>query len=118
VAALDVLRAMVKEPEGLPAFLEECERAAGADSRLDSHLAGLREQAADVFSRAEPQFEARRVVENLAVGLQASMLVRHSPPAVADAFCASRLGGQGGRVYGTLPPGVDAKAVIERAYPV
>jgi putative acyl-CoA dehydrogenase len=118
VAALDVLRAMVKEPEGLPAFLEECERAAGADSRLDSHLAGLREQAADVFSRAEPQFEARRVVENLAVGLQASLLVRHSPPAVADAFCASRLGGQGGRVYGTLPPGVDAKAVIERAYPV
>ncbi len=52
------------------------------------------------------------------MGLQASLLVRHSPSAVADAFCASRLGGQGGRVYGTLPPGVDAKAVIERAYPV
>jgi putative acyl-CoA dehydrogenase len=58
------------------------------------------------------------VVENLAVALQASLLVRHSPPAVADAFCASRLGGEGGRVYGTLPAGVDAKAIIERAYPV
>jgi putative acyl-CoA dehydrogenase len=118
VAALDVLRAMVKEPEGLPAFLAECELASGEDPRLDSHLAKVREQASEVFSHSDPQFEARRVVENLAVGLQGSLLVRHSPPAVADAFCASRLGDQGGRVYGTLPAGVDAKAIIERAYPV
>jgi putative acyl-CoA dehydrogenase len=118
VAALDVLRAMVKEPEGLPAFIEECELAAGADARLDAHLAAVRREATEVFSRPEPQFEARRVVENLAVALQGSLLVRHSPPALADAFCATRLGGQGGRVYGTLPASVDAKAIIERAYPV
>ena len=57
------------------------------------------------------------MVEDLAVALQASLLVRHSPPAVADAFCVSRLAGESGRVYGTLPGGVDAGAIIERALP-
>jgi putative acyl-CoA dehydrogenase len=57
-------------------------------------------------------------VEDLALSLQAALLVRHSPAAVADAFCASRLGGQGGRAYGTLPVGVDAGAIVQRAYPV
>src|SRR5207245_1126282 len=90
VAALDVLRAMVKEPEGLPAFLEECELAHGADARLDAHLDSVRERATAIFASEEPQFEARRIVEELAVALQASLLVRHSPPAVADAFCATR----------------------------
>jgi putative acyl-CoA dehydrogenase len=118
VAALDVLRAMAKEPEGLPAFLEECELAAGGDRRLDAHLRRLRERAAEVFAGADPQFEARRMVEELALALQASLLVRHSPPEVADAFCATRLGGEGGRVYGTLPAGVDAKTIIDRALPV
>jgi putative acyl-CoA dehydrogenase len=117
VAALDVLRAMVKEPEGLPAFLAECELATGADARLDAHLAAVRERAAAAFEGADPQFEARRVVEDLAVALQGSLLVRHAPAAVADAFCATRLAGQGGRVYGTLPAGVDAAAIIERALP-
>ena len=57
------------------------------------------------------------MVEELAVGLQASLLVRHAPAAVSDAFCAARLDGAGGRVYGTLPGGVDAKAIIDRALP-
>jgi putative acyl-CoA dehydrogenase len=118
VAALDVLRAMVKEPEGLPAFLAECELAAGGDARLDSHLARVREETAAVFSSGDPQFHARRVVEDLAVALQASLLVRYSPAAVADAFCVARLAGEGGRVFGTLPGGVDARAIIDRAYPV
>jgi putative acyl-CoA dehydrogenase len=118
VAALDVLRAMVKEPEGLPAFLAECELAAGAEPRLDAHLARVREEMSAVFVSEQPQFLARRMVEDLAVGLQASLLVRHVPTAVADAFCATRLAGQGGRVYGTLPAGIDAGAIIERAFPV
>jgi putative acyl-CoA dehydrogenase len=118
VAALDVLRAMVKEPDGLPAFLAECELGAGADARLDAHLERLRSNATAVFESSDPQFQARRVVEDLAVALQASLLVRHAPPAVADAFCAARCGGEGGRVYGTLPPSVDAGAIIERAFPV
>jgi putative acyl-CoA dehydrogenase len=115
VAALDVLRAMVKEPDGLPAFLAECDLAAGADRRLDAHLERVRSELSGVFGRGEPQFEARRVVENLAVALQGSLLVRHAPPAVADAFCAARLAGEAGRVYGTLPFGVDAGAIIDRA---
>jgi putative acyl-CoA dehydrogenase len=115
VAALDVLRAMAKEPDGLPAFLEECELAVGGDARLDAHLGGLRERAAAVFSGRDPQFEARRMVEELALALQGSLLVRHSPPQVADAFCATRLAGEGGRVYGTLPSGTGAGAIIDRA---
>ena len=128
VAALDVLRAIVKEPEGLPAFLAECELAAGAEPRLDAHLAHVRARVDETFAGAEGataeerlyagQFGARRLVEDLAVALQASLLVRHAPPAVADAFCAGRLEGDRGRVYGTLPAGVDAKAIIERAVPV
>jgi putative acyl-CoA dehydrogenase len=108
---------MVREPEGLPAFLEECALAAGADARLDAHLEGVRSGAVDVFGSADPQFSARRVVEDLAVALQASLLVRFAPPAVADAFCAARLGGEGGRVYGTLPAGADAGAIVDRALP-
>jgi putative acyl-CoA dehydrogenase len=118
VAALDVLRALVKEPEGLPAFMAECELAAGADARLDGHLLRAREEMAAAFEADDPPFLARRIVEDLAVALQASLLVRHSPPAVADAFCAARLGGEGGRVYGTLPAGVNARAIIDRALPV
>jgi putative acyl-CoA dehydrogenase len=110
VAALDVLRATFKEPEGLPAFLAECELARGGNRLLDSHLDRL--QAAT--PPEEPQFEARRLVEELALALQASLLVRHAPEPVADAFCAGRLG-EGGRVYGTLPSGVDAAALVERS---
>jgi putative acyl-CoA dehydrogenase len=70
-----------------------------------------------VFAGGDPQFEARRIVEDLAVALQASLLVRGASPAVADAFCAARLDGEGGRVYGTLPSGIDARAIIDRALP-
>jgi putative acyl-CoA dehydrogenase len=117
VAALDVLRALVKDPDGLPAFMHECELASGADARLDAHMGRVHERTRAVFSSEDPQFEARRIVEDLALSLQASLLVRHAPAAVADAFCASRLERDGGRVYGTLPAGVDAKAIIERALP-
>jgi putative acyl-CoA dehydrogenase len=111
VAALDVLRATVKEPDGLPAFLAECELARGGNRLLDAHLDRLRSVAAPA---GDPQFGARRLVEELAVALQASLLVRQAPPEVADAFCAGRLG-EGGRVYGTLPAGVDAGAIVRRA---
>jgi putative acyl-CoA dehydrogenase len=64
----------------------------------------------------DAQFSARRIVEDLGVAFQASLLVRGAPPAVADAFCAGRLG-EGGRAYGTLPTGIDAAAIIERILP-
>ncbi|MGH2905202.1 MAG: acyl-CoA dehydrogenase family protein [Solirubrobacterales bacterium] len=122
VAALDVLRAMAKEPEGLPAFLAECELARGADDRLDAHIDGIGRRLAGLAEGAndpemiDAQFGARRIVEDLGVAFQASLLVRNAPPAVSDAFCAGRLG-DGGRAYGTLPTGVDAQAIIDRIAP-
>jgi putative acyl-CoA dehydrogenase len=113
VAALDVLRATLREPEGLPAFLADCERGRGGSALLDAHLDRLR----DAAPPSNPELEARRLVEDLAVALQASLLVRHAPPAVADAFCAGRLG-EGGRVFGTLPASVDAEAIVARALTV
>ena len=113
VAALDVLRALRKEPECLPAFLAECDLAAGADRRLDAHLAETQARLAGL-AEGDPEFAARRVVADLALALQASLLVRHAPAAVADAFCASRLGG-GGHTYGMLPGSVDVRPILDRA---
>ena len=99
VIALDVLRAVVKEPETLERVRAEIRLA--NDPRVEKFLAGTR---ADV-----PEAGARRLAERLALALQASLLIRFSPPATADAFCASRLEGDSGRAFGTLPPGaVDA----------
>ena len=114
VNSLDVLRAMAKTPESLDAFWAEVELAAGADARLDAWVADTKAAFSD-FETIE--FRARHVVEKMALALQGSLLVRNSPPAVADAFCASRLGGHHGRSYGTLPPGVDVAQIIARHTP-
>jgi putative acyl-CoA dehydrogenase len=113
VAALDVMRAAAREPECLLAFLDECELATGADRRLDEHLAKLRHDLGGIGGE-QLEAETRRVVEDLGVALQASLLVRHAPSVVADAFCASRLTGTG-RAFGTLPRGADAVRIAERA---
>ncbi|WP_262281895.1 isovaleryl-CoA dehydrogenase [Micromonospora sp. MA102] len=114
VAALDVLRAVAKEPEVVEAFRVEVTAAAGADPRLD---AALRRVQADLSNHDDLELRARRVVERLALVLQGALLVRHGHPAVADAFCASRLGGDHGQAFGTLPGGVDFAAIIARAAP-
>src|SRR3954469_24498225 len=120
VAALDVLRALGREPEALPAFMAEVELASGANPHLDEHVAALKERFASL-EHLYPQWLARRVVEDMGLALQASLLVRHAPAFVSDAFCASRLARDEGfrsTTYGTLPPGVDATAIIDRALPV
>ena len=76
-----------------------------------------RAQGSGGASRAELEFGARRLVEDLALALQGSLLVRNAPAAVADAFCAARLGGDGGLEYGTLPAGCDFEAIVERGRP-
>jgi putative acyl-CoA dehydrogenase len=106
VAALDVLRAIQKEPECLDAFIAECELGRGAHPALDAHLDTLRD-----LPLADP-WDARRTVEALALALEASLLVRHAPEAVADAFCSSRLGDRG-LAFGTLPH-AEADTIIER----
>ena len=115
VAALDALRAMAKRPETVQAFLGELDLAAGADRRLDRSIAELRKQLGDP---TDLEYRTRRLVEAMALAFQGSLLVRYGSPAVADAFCASRLGGDHGGAFGTLPPGVDTGAIIERAMPV
>jgi putative acyl-CoA dehydrogenase len=114
INCLDVLRALDREPESLEAFRSELRLARGADRRLDVALADLEAELAD---RDHVEVRARRLVEHLALCLEASLLVRHAPPEVADAFCASRLGGEGGRAYGTLPRAVAFTAISERHRP-
>ena len=113
VICLDVLRAMARAPETLDVYWAEVDAAGGADARLTAAAAELRGELADLDGI---EHRARRLVERMAVVFQASLLVRHAPPAVADAFCASRLG-DAGRAFGTLPLGVDTAAIIERARP-
>jgi putative acyl-CoA dehydrogenase len=114
VNALDVLRALSKSPEVLEAFFAEVETAAGADARLDAFIAKVRGEFTELDA---VETRARRIVERMALAFQGSLLVRHAPGAVADAFCASRLTGEGGFNYGTLPAGVDMRAIVERHLP-
>jgi len=111
VISLDVLRALVKTPETFDSFFAEVEQAKGADARLDAYVDTTRDAFADP---ATLEVRARRVVERMALSLQGSLMVRHAPPALADAFVASRLDGDSGRAFGTLPAGVDFEAIIDR----
>jgi putative acyl-CoA dehydrogenase len=112
VAALDALRAMAKQPDAVEAFLRELDQSAGADHRLDDAVARLRKELADVSGI---ELRARRIVETMALVLQGSLLVRYGNAAVADAFCASRLAGDWGVAFGTLPAGLDTDAILQRA---
>ncbi|MEV4867887.1 acyl-CoA dehydrogenase family protein [Streptomyces syringium] len=115
VAALDVLRALAKEPAALDAYFAEVDAAAGVDARLDAATARVRELTGSLSDPHRAQLLARRLAEQLTLVLQGSLLVRHSTPAVADAFCASRLGGEWGHAFGTLPSGTDLGPIIDRA---
>ncbi|MFP3987225.1 acyl-CoA dehydrogenase family protein [Streptomyces sp. E11-3] len=112
VQALDALRALQREPRALNAYLREVGRARGADHRLDGAIKDLLTELADLEG---VEARARRVVERMALVLQGSLLVRFAPPEVADAFCASRLGGDWGSAFGTLPHTLDLASVVERA---
>ncbi|MFK0153336.1 acyl-CoA dehydrogenase family protein [Streptomyces sp. NPDC090499] len=112
VQALDVLRALQREPGALDAYLQEIGRAHGADHRLDRAVKDLFSELADLEGM---EGRARRLVERLATVLQGSLLVRFAPPEIADAFCASRLGNDWGSTFGTLPSGLDLTAVVDRA---
>ncbi|HEX2136200.1 MAG TPA: acyl-CoA dehydrogenase family protein [Microvirga sp.] len=114
VNALDVLRAVAQRPAALEAFLAELALASGAEGRLDAYVRSL---AAELADRTHVELRARRLVEKMAVALQASLLVRHGDPAVAEAFSASRLAGDRGRALGTLPTGTAFRAIIERHRP-
>jgi putative acyl-CoA dehydrogenase len=112
VAALDALRALAREPHTLDAYLGEVEQAEGTDARFDEALARLKKE---LTSFDDLELRARRIVEQMALVLQGSLLLRHSPTAVSDAFCASRLDRDWGSAFGTLPTGLDLDSILERA---
>ncbi|MEC4018619.1 acyl-CoA dehydrogenase family protein [Streptomyces sp. H27-D2] len=112
VNALDVLRALAKEPATYEALTGELALAAGADPRLDVAVRGLLRELTDLDGI---EGQARRIVEQMALCLQGSLLVRHAPAAVADAFCATRLGGEWGHAFGTLPRSADTASILQRA---
>ncbi|HXJ80207.1 MAG TPA: acyl-CoA dehydrogenase family protein [Candidatus Methylomirabilis sp.] len=115
VMCVDVLRALTREGESVDAFFDELGLARGLDRRLDAFIEGLRD---GLTRREEVESGARRIVERLALALEGSLLVRGGHPAMADAFVASRLAGDHGLTFGTLPAGLDFKAILERARPV
>ncbi|MES5824100.1 DNA alkylation response protein [Streptomyces sp. RG80] len=112
VNALDVLRALVREPGTADALFAELALAQGADARLDAAVTRLRGLLASASETG-----ARRLVEQMALTLQASLLVRHAPAPVADAFCATRLAGDWGHAFGTLPDSADVSGILRRALP-
>ena len=111
VQCLDVLRAMVKSPDSLEAYFEEVAEGSG-EPRIAAEAEALRSEFSDVET---VEAGARRIVERMALLLQGSLLARYGDEAVADAFCASRLGGDWGRAFGTLPAGTDFGRIIDRA---
>lgn len=112
VSALDTLRAMATRPECVEVLFDELEHSAGQDTRLDDRVKQLRQQLSDLDAIA---YRARKIAEDICLALQGSLLVRHGHPAVAEAFLATRLGGQWGGAFGTMPAGLDLGPILERA---
>lgn len=113
VMALDVLRALQREPEALPALEQEFTLAAGRHRAFDEAVARWRALLAD---QAQAEFQARRVAGGLARLWQAALLIQHAPEPVAQAFVASRLHADGG-IFGELAAGADTQAILSRAWP-
>ena len=107
-------RAIEHEPEALTALFAELDAARGTDQRYDWWVDRLKEELAE---RSALEARGRRLVEATALALQAALLLRRGPAAMAEAFCTSRLAGGHGHAFGTLPSGVELAAMIERARP-
>ena len=118
VIALDVLRGLARNPGSFEALMAEVELPRGSDDRLDAAADGVRRDVQTLAASPDTaQYMARRVVERLALVLQGSLVVRYSPPQVAEAFLATRMAGDHGRAFGTLPAGIDFDAIIDRHRP-
>ncbi len=120
VICLDILRALAREPEAADALIQELRSVAGSDKRLDRYVAEIGTALATQLKQSlkgtasEIEGQARRLAERFAVALQAVQVVRHSTPPIADAFIASRLAGDHGQTFGTLPAGIELGEILER----
>ncbi len=110
IQCLDLLRALQREPQAMDVLRGELESAAGKEPGYDAALA--RWCPVSLPSPAS----ARLYCEHLALLLQASILIR-AGSRVAPLFVRSRLQGEHGMAFGTLPADTDATAVLERALP-
>jgi putative acyl-CoA dehydrogenase len=115
VSALDTLRAIATRPECVDVLFDELSKSTGQDPRLDAHVDALKPVLGPEADLTTIQYRARKVAEDISLALQGSLLVRHGHPAVAEAFLASRMGGQWGGAFGTLPTGLDLAPILERA---
>jgi putative acyl-CoA dehydrogenase len=115
VIALDLLRAMASAPEAVKVFLTEVDGTRGTEPRLDAALDRVRRSIEDL---SDPEGEARRLIEQLALAWGGALVVANGVPAVADAFVRSRLEGDWGTLFGTLPPGLAIGSIAGRAVPV
>jgi putative acyl-CoA dehydrogenase len=122
VMCLDVLRALTKDPATLEALLAELQSTAGVDKRLDAYVAAIQEKLSAAINNAPHgtlDYAARELTEKLALALQASLVVRYSSSAVADAFISSRIAGQHGNAFGTLSASANTDSIITGvAYPL
>jgi len=114
IMCLDVLRALERTPNAGDVLRHELDEA--GDARLQAFAGRLQQRLRAADRNDESQ--ARVLVRALVLALQAALLAKHSPGAVADAFCASRLNGESGGAFGTLPRGLDLRAIAERAAPL
>ncbi|MET0768073.1 MAG: DNA alkylation response protein, partial [Aeromicrobium sp.] len=114
VNALDVLRALAREPESLEAWITEVGSVRGENRHLDTAVDDVLTQLADL---SDVEVRARRIAGRMAATLQGAVLLQHGHPSVADAFCASRLGGDWGGTFGTLPRGLDLAGIAARTTP-
>jgi putative acyl-CoA dehydrogenase len=106
---------MATRPECIDVLFDELGKTAGHDPRLDAHVHALRQALGNAEDPVTIQYRARQIAEDISLALQGSLLVRFGHPAVAEAFLASRLGGQWGGAFGTLPTGLELGPIIERA---
>jgi putative acyl-CoA dehydrogenase len=114
VQGLDLLRVMQKEPGVIKAYFSELDKAADRNALYDAAVRELKNQLSDT---RELEFRCRTVLGNMAVALQAALLIQHSPDEVAHAFCASRLARPAPHLYGELPSELNYPAIIDRAFP-
>jgi putative acyl-CoA dehydrogenase len=114
VMCLDVLRTVARVAGARDGLMAELSDARAADRRLDAFCGAL---DADLGGQTPEEAGARRLVERIALALQGALMVRDGEPASADAFCATRLCGDGGRAFGTLPPGADLGGIARQAVP-
>jgi putative acyl-CoA dehydrogenase len=111
---LDTLRALARHPKSAEVLAAEIAPALGRNAAFDRHVAQLQSALRDADGI---EMRARSLTQDIALAMQGALLLRFAPAAVSEAFCASRLGGQWGHVFGTLAKNTDFETILQRAWP-